>query len=251
MPRTAGLRGRLPVKPEGERFAIRYLGEYLAGPLPAPVYPVDVSGGIAPDAWLMLGNGPDPSVPEHPEGCGDCGFAGRLHAQMAKAAAGGEPMPSETAAQLVAEYFAYDHGQDAGVNLADVLLFWYQQGRVLAFAPVDHTDKAAVDSAGLGRVLVVDGGGSLRHALLGGNLGAAAARNGWAGVVIDGCVRDLAELAQQPLGIRALAAMPLPTEKRNQGQTEVPVHVQGVRVRPGDWLYADEDGIVVSARCLL
>ena len=111
--------------------------------------------------------------------------------------------------------------------------------------------KAAVDSAGLGRVLVVDGGGSLRHALLGGNLGAAAARNGWAGVVIDGCVRDLAELAQQPLGIRALAAMPLPTEKRNQGQTEVPVHVQGVRVRPGDWLYADEDGIVVSARCLL
>ena len=147
MPRTPGLRGRLPVKPEGERFAIRYLGEYLAGPLPAPVYPVDVSGGIAPDAWLMLGNGPDPSVPEHPEGCGDCGFAGRLHNQMAKAAAGGEPMPSETAAQLVAEYFAYDHGQDAGVNLADVLLFWYQQGRVLAFAPVDHTDKAAVDSA--------------------------------------------------------------------------------------------------------
>ncbi|MES1976479.1 MAG: ribonuclease E activity regulator RraA [Pseudomonadota bacterium] len=105
--------------------------------------------------------------------------------------------------------------------------------------------KAAVDSPGLGRVLVVDGGASLRRALLGGNLGAAAARNGWAGVVIDGCVRDLAELAQCSTGIRALAAMPLPTEKRNEGQRDVPVQVQGVWIRPGDWLYADEDGMVV------
>ena len=107
--------------------------------------------------------------------------------------------------------------------------------------------KAAVDSPGDGRVLVVDGGASLRRALLGGNLGAAAARNGWAGVVIDGCVRDSAELALCDTGIRALAAMPLPTEKRNEGQCEVAVQVQGVWVRPGDWLYADEDGIVVSA----
>jgi regulator of ribonuclease activity A len=107
--------------------------------------------------------------------------------------------------------------------------------------------KAAVDSPGLGRVLVVDGGASLRHALLGGNLGAAAARNGWAGVVIDGCVRDVAELAACAVGIRALAAMPLPTEKRNEGQHDVPVRVQGVWVRPGDWLCADADGIVVMA----
>ena len=107
--------------------------------------------------------------------------------------------------------------------------------------------KAMVDSAGLGRVLVVDGGGSLRRALLGGNLGAAAAKNGWAGVVIDGCVRDVAELATQAVGIRALASMPLPTEKRNQGQQDLAVQIQGVWVRPGDWLYADEDGIVVSA----
>lgn len=105
--------------------------------------------------------------------------------------------------------------------------------------------KAAVDSPGHGRVLVVDGGASLRRALLGGNLGAAAARNGWAGVLIDGCVRDLAELAQCSTGIRALAAMPLPTEKRNEGQSDVVVQVQGVWIRPGDWLYADEDGIVV------
>ena len=75
--------------------------------------------------------------------------------------------------------------------------------------------------------------------------------NGWAGVVVDGCVRDTAELATQAVGIRALAAMPMPTEKRNQGQAGVAVQVQGVWVRPGDWLYADEDGIVVSANALL
>jgi regulator of ribonuclease activity A len=119
--------------------------------------------------------------------------------------------------------------------------------------------KAAVDSDGrvqtaqglVGKVLVVDGGGSLRKALLGGNLGAAAARNGWAGVVIDGCVRDTAELAGHAVGIRALAAMPMPTEKRNEGQAQVAVQVQGVWVRPGDWLYADEDGIVVAAEPLV
>lgn len=115
--------------------------------------------------------------------------------------------------------------------------------------------KTAVDGSGLietpaGRVpavLVVDGGASLRRALLGGNLGAAAAKNGWAGVLIDGCVRDVAELAQCATGIRALAAMPLPTEKRNEGQRGVAVQIQGVWVCPGDWLYADEDGVVVSS----
>ena len=111
--------------------------------------------------------------------------------------------------------------------------------------------KAAVDSPGHGRVLVVDGGGSLRRALVGGNLGKAAAKNGWAGVVVDGCVRDSAELAECDVGIRALALMPWPTEKRQEGQSDVAVLVQGVWVRPGDWLYADEDGIVVSSQALI
>jgi regulator of ribonuclease activity A len=96
-------------------------------------------------------------------------------------------------------------------------------------------------------VLVVDGGGSLRRALLGGNLAVAAARNGWAGLVIDGAVRDLAELAAAQVGIRALAPMPLRTAKRGEGQRDLPVQIQGIWVRPGDWLYADEDGVVVSA----
>ncbi len=111
--------------------------------------------------------------------------------------------------------------------------------------------KAAVDSPGNGRVLVVDGGASLRRALVGGNLGKAAAKNGWAGVVVDGCVRDSAELAECDVGIRALALMPLPTEKRKEGQSDVAVQIQGVWVRPGDWLYADEDGIVVASRPLV
>jgi regulator of ribonuclease activity A len=105
--------------------------------------------------------------------------------------------------------------------------------------------KAAVDSPGEGRVLVVAGGASLRRALLGGNLGMAAAENGWSGVVIDGCVRDVSELAHCSTGIRALACMPMPTEKRGEGQRDIAVQVQGVWVRPGDWLYADEDGMVV------
>lgn len=102
----------------------------------------------------------------------------------------------------------------------------------------------------VGQVLVVDGAGSLRRALVGGNLAAAAAKNGWAGIVVDGAVRDLAELCVAQVGIRALALMPLRTAKRNEGQRDVPVEIQGVWVRPGEWLYADEDGMVVSASAL-
>jgi isoleucyl-tRNA synthetase len=81
-------------------------------------------------------------------------------------------------------------------------------------------------------------------------LGAHAVRNGWAGVVIDGCVRDVAELAQCAVGIRALALVPMPTQRRVVGQTQIAVQIQGVWVHPGDWLYADEDGMVVSAQPL-
>ncbi len=118
-------------------------------------------------------------------------------------------------------------------------------------APEDNSRvREAVNSPGDGRVLVVDGDGSLRCALVGGNLAQAAARNGWAGLVVDGCVRDLAELRAAGIPVRALAAMPLRSVKRGEGQAGEPVHIQGVPVRPGDWLYADEDGIVVADRAL-
>lgn len=111
--------------------------------------------------------------------------------------------------------------------------------------------REAVNASGEGRVLVVDGGGSLRRALVGGNLAQAAADNGWAGIVVDGCVRDAAELRAAGVPIRALALCPLRTDKRGEGQAGVPVQVQGVWVRPGDWLYADEDGVVVADRKLV
>ncbi len=124
-----------------------FLHSYAKAPLAPPAYPVDVRAGIPDDAWQMLGNGPDPTCTVAPDGVGDCGYAGRQHLRMAKAAHYGETETWETSNDLVEEYLVYDHGQDAGVNLADVLLYWYQTGRILAFAPVDHTDPAAVDAA--------------------------------------------------------------------------------------------------------
>lgn len=111
--------------------------------------------------------------------------------------------------------------------------------------------KAAVESAGHGRVLVVDGGGSLRRALVGGNLASAAARNGWAGLVVYGCVRDSAELRACLLGIQALGLVPMPTQRRNAGLRDVAVQIEGVCVRPTDWIYSDADGIVISSNPLL
>lgn len=144
--RIAGLRGRRPVKPPAERFAINYLTGYLRTPLPAPSYPVDVSVGIT--EWQMLGNGPDPTLTvNHGRPVGDCTFAGRQHLRMAKAAAGGETETWETTNQLVTEYLKYDHGKDEGANIADLLLAWFHAGKILAFAPVDHSDPVACDSA--------------------------------------------------------------------------------------------------------
>jgi len=106
--------------------------------------------------------------------------------------------------------------------------------------------KDAVESPGQGRILIVDGGGSRRHALFGGNLGKAAVKNGWAGVIIYGCIRDSAELGGMKLALRALGTMPLRSEKRGEGERDMPVRFAGVTFRPGDYVYADEDGIVVA-----
>jgi hypothetical protein len=144
--RTSGLRGRLPVKPAAERFAIAYVSGYATTPLPAPTYPIDVSAGITD--WKMLGNGPDPTLHvHHGQPVGDCTFAGRQHLRMAKAAAASLVETWETTDQLVTEYLAYDHHKDVGANIADLLLAWYRAGKILAFAPVDHTNPAACDSA--------------------------------------------------------------------------------------------------------
>ena len=106
--------------------------------------------------------------------------------------------------------------------------------------------RAALATPGDGRVLVVDGGGSMRRALLGDNLAQMAIDNGWAGVVVYGCVRDAAELTRMPLGVRALAAVPKRSDKQGAGQVDLPVTFAGLTFSPGEWVYADADGIVVS-----
>jgi hypothetical protein len=139
--RVAGHRGRHPAK----RLPLAFVHEYATGPFPAPQYPVDVSAGIT--EWLMLGNGPDPTCTTHPDGVGDCTFAGREHYRMAKAAAGSHAEQWETSNELVAEYLRYGHGQDEGANIADLLLHWHKAAVIYAFAPVDHGDPGQVDAA--------------------------------------------------------------------------------------------------------
>lgn len=104
--------------------------------------------------------------------------------------------------------------------------------------------RRALEQPGEGRVLVVDGGTSMRVALLGDRLGAIAIQNGWAGVVIEGCVRDVAALRELPIGIRALGSNPRPSIKRSQGQLGVMVRLGRMDVRAGWWLYADADGTI-------
>ncbi len=110
--------------------------------------------------------------------------------------------------------------------------------------------KALENDNGTGKVMVIDGGASMRCALVGGNIAKAGTQNGWAGIVVDGCVRDTGEINELAIGVRALAAMPLRSLKKGAGERDLGVHIQGVRVNPGDWVYADADGIVVSPKAL-
>ena len=111
--------------------------------------------------------------------------------------------------------------------------------------------KQCVSEPGEGRVIVVDGGGSLRRALLGDMLAEEAARNGWAGLVINGAVRDVDEIAATALGVKALGATPLKTEKRGEGQRDSVLQMGGARIAPGDYLYADNNGVIISTHPLL
>jgi regulator of ribonuclease activity A len=106
--------------------------------------------------------------------------------------------------------------------------------------------KETLATDGRGKVLVVDGGGSLRCALMGDMLAAMAEKNGWQGVIINGCVRDVEILKRIDIGVRALNCHPLKSNKRNKGQLNLPVHFAGISFKPGQYLYADENGMVVA-----
>jgi regulator of ribonuclease activity A len=110
--------------------------------------------------------------------------------------------------------------------------------------------RERVAEPGGGRVLIVDGGGSLHRALLGDRLARQAADNGWAGIVINGCVRDVEILREIPIGIMALNRCPMKTKKRGHGELDVPVTFAGVTFSKGEQLYADENGVLVADRAL-
>ncbi|WP_433149046.1 ribonuclease E activity regulator RraA [Actinomadura nitritigenes] len=132
-------------------------------------------------------------------------------------------------------------------------------GRTVFAGPVStvrcHRDnglvKRVLNTPGEGRVLVVDGAGSLASALMGDMIAASAVANGWAGVVINGAVRDVVALRGLDLGVKALGSNPRKSAKDGAGEVDAPVAFGGVEFSAGDWLYSDEDGIVVAARQLL
>lgn len=111
--------------------------------------------------------------------------------------------------------------------------------------------REVLDQPGEGRVLVIDAGGSTRCAVLGDMLAKKAVANGWSGVIVHGAIRDSAIIATLPLGVKAIATCPLKSVRHSEGQSGVQLRFGSITCRPGDWVYADEDGVVFSARALV
>lgn len=131
-----------------------------------------------------------------------------------------------------------------------------QYGGVQAFYGQAVTVKCFEDNSrvkellatdGQGRVLVVDGGASINYALMGDMIAKSAVDHGWAGVIILGCVRDVDEIAKMNLGVLALASIPKKSVRKGVGETGLPIVIGGVTIHEGDWVYADNNGVIVSA----
>lgn len=110
--------------------------------------------------------------------------------------------------------------------------------------------REAFAEAGNGKVLVIDGGGSTRCALVGDQLAILAHKNGWEGAVVFGCIRDSGDINQIDIGVRALNTHPLKSIKKGVGDRNIDVTFGGVTFKPGEWIYADEDGVIVSSSAL-
>jgi regulator of ribonuclease activity A len=111
--------------------------------------------------------------------------------------------------------------------------------------------RETLETDGQRQVLVVDGDGSTRCALVGDKLAQLAYRNGWAGIVVNGCIRDSDEIASITVGVKALHAVPRRSAKEGVGERDVPVYFAGITFTPGHYLYADRDGIIIADRDLL
>lgn len=139
-------------------------------------------------------------------------------------------------------------------------LHWQSYGARKAFAGEIVTVKCFEDNSrvkeqlatpGKGKVLVVDGGGSLRNALIGDLIAASAAENHWEGVLIYGVCRDVDELAKIDVGVVTLGCVPIKSVRRDEGQLNIPVTFGGVTFEPGHYVYVDNNGVVVSKDNLL
>lgn len=129
------------------------------------------------------------------------------------------------------------------------ITFWGQVATVRCFEDNSKV-RELLATPGTGKVLVVDGGGSLNRALMGDQVAAMAMDNGWAGLVINGAIRDAGAISGMALGVKALAASPMKTEKRDLGDIDIPVTFAGVTINPGDYIYADINGIILAREAL-
>ena len=111
--------------------------------------------------------------------------------------------------------------------------------------------REVLETDGQRRVLVVDGGGSTRCALVGDRLAQIAYENGWTGIIVNGCIRDSDEISGIPVGMKALYTVPRKSNKEGVGERDAPVYFAGITFAPGHYLYADQDGIIVADRDLL
>lgn len=111
--------------------------------------------------------------------------------------------------------------------------------------------KELLATSGEGKVLVVDGGESTRCALLGDMIAKSALDNGWEGVIIAGCVRDVDDIAKMDIGVMALASIPKKSVRKGVGETQLPITIGGIKICPDDWIYADNNGIIVSGEKLI
>jgi len=107
-----------------------------------------------------------------------------------------------------------------------------------------------LEKNGAGKVLVVDGGGSMRCALLGDRLATLAIQNGWNGVLINGCIRDSKKISNMDIAVKALGTNPMKSIKKGAGEQDIPVRFAGVEFTPGDFFYADDDGVIISKQQL-
>jgi len=139
-------------------------------------------------------------------------------------------------------------------------LHWFSYGGKQAFCGQIETVKCFEDNSrvkeslsmpGHGRVLVVDGGGSLRHALIGDQIAAMGADHGWSGIIIHGACRDVEVLPGIDFGVMALGSVPIKSVRRGEGKVGLPVSFGRVLFKPGDWVYADANGIISAARKLV